>query len=415
MIAVDLVVARQPIYTADREVAGYELLFRSVATDQSAGDLDGDLMTSTVLFSSLSIGLERLAGGKMLFCNADRAVLTGKMPMLLPPEQTIIEVLESIEIDDEVLAGCRRLAGLGYRLALDDFVWFDGAEQLLELASIVKLDLLKTPVDELAALAARCRAFDVQLLAEKIETDEAFETCLKLGFDLFQGYALARPRNVRGRTLEASRLGPIRLATSLLMSDFDVDELEEILRTEPGMTYQLLQMAAIGSQAGLRRNVRSLRDALVLVGSVRVQSWIAFLMLRKHNDVSVDALVTALSRARMCELLCREAAPGQATLGYTAGMLSAFELLIGLPSEQLFPDLPLSPELREAAFGESGPVADVVRDVVDYQAGRTSEQRRSGLANSEVDRASMASILWALDAVDSVSRADGLTAPQLSA
>lgn len=411
MIAIDLVVARQAIYTADREVAGYELLFRSTAGDQHAAALDGDLMTSTVLFNSLSIGLERLAGGKLLFCNADREVLTGRLPMVLPPEQTVIEILETIEVDEEVLAGCRRLASLGYRLALDDFEWFEGAEQLLRLASIVKIDLMRTRADELAELAERCRAYGVELLAEKIETDEDFDRCVALGFDLFQGYALARPRNVQGRTLEASRLGPIRVATSLMSTDFDVAELEEILRTEPGMTFQLLQMAAVGNHDGLRREVHTLRDALVLVGSVRVQSWIAFLLMRKNGTVTADSLVTALSRARMCELLCRDAAPGQAMLGYTAGLLSAFELLVGQSSEQLFAELPLSASLRDAAFGGSGPVADLVRDVIDYQAGRIADERRSGLAHTDFDRASMASILWALDAVESVTRADRAASP----
>jgi c-di-GMP-related signal transduction protein len=397
---INLVVARQAIFDRQHSIVAYEILFRSVPEhSHAATGLDGDLMTSTVLFNSLSIGIERLVGDKTIFCNADRGLLTGLVPVVLPPELTVIEVLESVEFDADVLAGCSRLVRRGYRLALDDFVWFEGAERYLELASVVKVDLLQTKPDELADVIERCRQYDVQLLAEKIETEEDYQRCLDLGFDLFQGYALARPRNVPGRTIESSRLGAIRLASSLMDDKFELDEIEEILRSEPGMTYQLLQLAAIGSRDGLRRPVHSLRDAVILVGSVRVQSWAALLLLRHRAGAAGDDLAAALARARMCELLAMSVSPGLGSLAFTAGMLSAFELLLRVPAEEIIAALPLDDELREAAFGGNSQIARIVRDVIDYQAGILScENRRCGLDDTEFDRASIRSITWAVDA-----------------
>lgn len=407
MTLVDLVVARQAIFDREHEIVAFEILFRSVPEHTHAiSGLDGDLMTSTVLFNSLSIGIERLVGDKIIFCNADRGLLTGLVPVVLPPEQTVIEVLESVAFDEDVLSGCSRLRRRGYRLALDDFVWFEGAERFLELASVVKIDLLQTKPDDLAPLIERLRQFDVQLLAEKIETDEEYDRCKEYGFDLFQGYALARPRNIPGRTIESSRLGAVRLATSLMDSDFEIEEIERILRSEPGMTYQLLQLAAIGAKDGLRRPVRTLRDAVVLVGSARVQSWAALLLLRRQVGVSDDDLSAALARARMCELLAQCVSPRLAPLAFTAGMLSAFELLLRVPPSELVAALPLDDELTEAAFGDGSAVARIVRDVVDYQAGLlTATDRRSGLDEQDFDVASMRSILWASDAARAISAA----------
>jgi len=49
-------------------------------------------------------------------------VLLNDHVTLLPSEQTIVEVLESVEADGLVLAACQRLREAGYLIALDDFV-----------------------------------------------------------------------------------------------------------------------------------------------------------------------------------------------------------------------------------------------------------------------------------------------------
>jgi c-di-GMP-related signal transduction protein len=405
---VEIVVARQAIFDRELEVVAYELLFRSRPEEELAGnELTGNLMTANVLFSSVNLGINQLVGDKLMFCNADRAVLIGSLPILLPPEQTVIEILETVMCDDEVVEGCLRLLKMGYQLALDDFVWFDGAERFLELASIVKIDVLEYAPDELAELAVRCRRYDVQLLAEKVETRAQLEAGLELEFDYFQGYFLERPSNVSGKTLNASELGAARIATSLLQREFELAELEDVLRTEPGLAYQLIQLAGIGTRHGLRRRVRTLRDALILVGPTRVQSWLALLLLRAHNVPSSHHLAVALTRAKMCELLAQRLSPKLGPLGFTAGILSAFDLLMGVETAEITAALSLDDELHEAAFGHTTPVALIVRDVIDYQARPTTSPRSSGLSDLVLDSVSVRSLSWAVEAtgtIDSIRR-----------
>jgi c-di-GMP-related signal transduction protein len=404
MAAIEVVVARQSIFARDRSVYGYELLFRPVdGNAASRSHLDGDLMTSTVLFSSVTIGVERLVGGRYAFVNADRGLLTGQFPIMLPPEGTVLEVLETVIPDDEVIQGCRRLAAMGYRLALDDFTWFDGAEQLLELADIVKIDLRLVPPDELPALVARCRTFEVELLAEKIETDAELSLCHDLGFDYFQGFVLSRPHSVPGRTLGVSTVGRLQVAATLMAQEFDVVQLERVIHTEPGMTYQLLQLAAVGSRHGTRRQIRTVQQALVLLGSRRIQSWVALLMLLEPGTTSSDDVATALTRARMTELLAEELLPEQTILAFTAGLLSALDVLLGLRMDDILQELPLDDELRAAAFGESTPLGKLVRDVIDYLAEPIGRPTRSGVSEQDLDLASIRSLNWVLEAVEGLA------------
>ena len=284
MTAADVVVGRQPIFDGERSVVGYELLFRTVdgvapGAAEGSGPV-GDLMTADVVLGSISIGVDRLAGKHLLFCNASEGVLVGDVPILLEPDRTVIEILESIVPGDEVLAGCRRLRSEGFTLALDDVLDFEQAEPFLEVASIVKIDLLEVPPAELDELIARFKTEEKIVLAEKVETVAQLESCKAMGFDLFQGYLLARPSLVRGRRLAPEQISCMQLATSLLGEQLSVDELEVLVRRDPALTLQLLQVASIGASRGMQRNVRSVREALVLLGSRQLQSWISLIPSR---------------------------------------------------------------------------------------------------------------------------------------
>jgi EAL and modified HD-GYP domain-containing signal transduction protein len=146
-------VGRQPIFDSKLRVHGYELLFREPGPAQP----DGDAMTADVLVrSGLDIGLGGLVGTKPAFVNATRSFLVGDHELPFSPEQVVIEVLEHVPRDAEVVAGCQRLAQSGYTLALDDYVWEGNQDPLLELASIIKLDVLALPSTELAEAARNC-------------------------------------------------------------------------------------------------------------------------------------------------------------------------------------------------------------------------------------------------------------------
>ena len=361
----EVVVGRQPIVDADGAVVGYELLYRSAGAADTT--LNGEQMTAEVLFGTLTIGVDQLVGDRLVFCNADRGVLLGETPVTLPPDRTVIEVLETVRIDADVVSGCQDLVARGFQLALDDFVWTDEAEQLLELASIVKIDVLAQSREEVVELVRRCRAYDVLLLAEKVETAEQLAWAAEIGFNLFQGYVIERPAQVRGRALPPSAAAHVQLAVQVLADEIDFNEIEEILRREPGLVVQLLQMAGRGGRHGLRREVRTIREALVLLGTTRVRQWIALTLLRGQRSCNPEGVITALARARACELLSShlEGATGEAA--FTAGLVSALDVLLGVDAEHLAAVLDLDPDLKGVAFDRTGATGALVSRVAQFQ------------------------------------------------
>jgi EAL and modified HD-GYP domain-containing signal transduction protein len=57
----------------------------------------------------------------------------------------------------------------------------------------VKIDILQLDDQSLAELVQRLRLFPARLLAEKVDTLERARRCMKLGFELFQGFFFGRP------------------------------------------------------------------------------------------------------------------------------------------------------------------------------------------------------------------------------
>jgi len=399
MPTAELVVARQPIFDAGLEIIGYELLYRPLQIP--AGSLSGDQMTAHVLLGTQSIGIDNLVGDKVIFCNADRGVLLGEIELGLPPERTVIEVLETVQVDDAVLAGCRRLVEAGFVLALDDFLWFDGAEELLELATIVKLDVLSISRDELADLAKRCRRFGVQLLAEKVETEEQLAFCQALGFEYFQGYVLQRPQHVTGHEVLSSQLGRIELAAMVLSKELELDQFMAILEHEPGLVVHLLQLASLGAQHGIRRPIRNTRDALVLLGTRRLQRWVSLLLMRDAGNIAPDAMTTALVRARMCELLARRRRLPGAEQAFVAAIVSCIDILTGVSPDQAR-SLEIDADLRSAAFDPTNPLGGLVSEVAVYQQQALHESEAPPSRPSDLDLAAAEALSWALPFVSSL-------------
>lgn len=406
--APSVVVGRQPIVDRGHDVVGFELLYRSAHPD--ADRPTGEQMTADVVLGTLSIGVDRLVGDKTMFCNADRGALTGATPITLPPRRTVIEVLESVTLDAEVVSGCRDLVDQGFTLALDDFEWRAEADELLGLASIVKIDVQALSRDQVVALAERCRPYGVRLLAEKVETRDDVDWALGQGFDLFQGYAIERPDLVHGQTVAASRLTHMQLAVTLLTEEIDFDELESLLRREPGLVVQVLHMASLGADHGLRRQVRTVREALVLLGSTRIRQWVALTLLSGQTGGSLDGLATSLVRARMCEVLAERRAVGDPEFAFTAGLLSSLDLLLGVPLEQLGGSLEISSSLKAAALEGAGPTGALVSEVAAYQDRLVSARATpddpgvDGLAG-DLDAAAAAGFAWAMPYVSTLTAA----------
>src|SRR5215467_14156804 len=141
-VQVNLHFATRSIYTQQLDVFAYELLFRSGEMPH-AGVTDGNQATAQVLVNTfLELGLDTLVGPKRAFVNLTRDFLLQDYALVFPADRVVLEVLEDVAVDADVLAALRHLSAQGYTIALDDFFYQEHLRPLVELADIIKIDVL---------------------------------------------------------------------------------------------------------------------------------------------------------------------------------------------------------------------------------------------------------------------------------
>lgn len=191
----DAFLGRQPILDRTGNVVAYELLFRSSAEQTEAHISDDALATAHVVNHAFhDIGIHTVVGESKAFVNLDAESLLSGMVEKLPKDQVVLEILETVDIDGQIVRRCEALKAKGYSLALDDFFRFSEAyEPLLEIVDVVKIDVLRLDTASLSKFVQRFNLWPARLLAEKVDTLERARQCLALGFDLFQGFFFGRP------------------------------------------------------------------------------------------------------------------------------------------------------------------------------------------------------------------------------
>jgi len=269
MVVQDIFVGRQPIYDRRLDCYAYELLYRAGDVAQ-AGVGDGNQATSQVVYNAfLEIGLDKLVGPRMAFINVTRDFLLSDYTAVIPPHRAVLEILEDVEIDDRLIQAVRRLRARGYQIALDDFIYHPHMQPLVELADIIKIDLMRLDDAQLAQYVKRLRCYPLQLLAEKVETREQFRRCSALGFEYFQGYFLCRPEVVKGRQMAPNQVATLRLLARLQDPSVELRELAEIIGHDLSLAYRMLRVIN-SAEAFLSRKVESVSQAVVMLGTTFV-------------------------------------------------------------------------------------------------------------------------------------------------
>jgi c-di-GMP-related signal transduction protein len=384
-------VGRQPIYTIDGDLYAYELLFRG-GPDATEATSRGVYATSQVLINACAeFGLYQLTGGRPAFVNLTREFLVGELPLPFEPDQAVLEVLETVPVDDEVIAGVTRLAGQGYAIALDDFVPGTPAHALLDVAGYVKIDALGVGAGELAAVVAAVRPRPEQrLLAERVETRDGLKVVRDLGFSLVQGYVFARPEVVQGQRLLISGLPTLRLLSALSDPAVSIRELTALVSADPALCYRLLTMANSAAVA-TSRPISSIRDAVVLVGTARLRQWLTLMAVADLAGTE-DRAATVLIQARFCHEIAARAGLA-AESAFTIGLLDAVCELTDESRVAVTEQLSLAADLSGALVGGAGPLARVLSTARAYQ--RREDGPPLGQRTPDLVGAYLAAVSWA--------------------
>ena len=352
---------RQPILGREQQLLAYELLFREgpIFTSNRADIIDPSQATATVIANAFTeLSANETLGPYRGYINVDQEFLFNDLIEALPPKVVVLEILETVIPTPEVIARCRQLCEKGFSLAIDDVIEVDEAYRpLLEMAEIIKVDVLGLYAARLTELVRQLKPFGKKLLAEKVESAEQVNLCKTLGFELFQGYYFAKPAIIVGKKLNPSQIALLRLL-GLVMQDAETGEIENAFKVEPGLTVNLLRLTnSVGS--GLTTRITSLRHAITILGRRQLQRWLQLLIYTNPKGGRSDnpLLQLAATRGRMMELLAERVTPRNrefADQGFMVGIMSLMPALLGVAIEEILAQLPVAPRVQMALVDRTG-------------------------------------------------------------
>ncbi|KKB64183.1 hypothetical protein WM40_06610 [Robbsia andropogonis] len=403
--AANVYLGRQPIIDRNGSLVGYELLYRS-SSRNAALVADDTEATSHVIATMLGeFGMGTVLGADIGYINVNRDILFSDLLSVLPPRLFVLEILESVELDEALLARCKELRSLGFRLAFDD-VSINSVEALayLQHVDVAKIDFFRCSKTDLPKVLAMVKRAGCIALAEKVETLEAYNLARSLGFDLFQGYFFSRPEVLSSRRLLTDRV-PLLNLLGLLGRDAGVQQIESEIKRIPKLIVQLLRFANSGAYS-LARPVTSLREATLAVGIRQISRWTQLLLYANSDDnpIRTDPLIQMIGmRARFMELTTEFLYPGEddfADQAFMTGVFSMAESMFGSANIDVMRELRIPPVIaaaigpeRQGKLGALLACAEAV-ERSEAEGIEAACERMPGMEPEDAGRISLAALRW---------------------
>lgn len=398
--------ARQGIYDKNGSVHAYELLYRNgdvlTANVDNLNTHESDKATFSVitqLFANLD--MDSILGNKPAFINFTYNHLIQQIPNLLPKNRIVIEVLETVVTDEPLIFNLIALKEQGYKIALDDFIFREDASPLIELADIIKIDVLHLNQQQIIEQLDPLQGFKGKLLAEKIEDKNQFSCCVDLGFDYFQGFFLNKPHPQKGHAITKSKISILRLLAELNVENVSLARVEEIILQDPKLSYRILRLA--NSAATYKGGkIDTLMDAINQLGLVQIRNWLSLLMLASADDLAPDLMERTLIRGKMCESLAKVLGYKNPHQAYMVGILSTLDGVLNEPMSTLLAKIELSETLNEALLNHQGELGNILKLTLDYEEANFNQLENSTIKSTDLIHAYLQGIEHANQVSDSI-------------
>ena len=381
--------ARQAILNRKEHVVAYELLYRG-GPKNFFPQIDPHRATSKLIMRThLNQGLALITDNKPALINFPEESILNGLPLILPPKQVMIEILETVNPSDEVYQACKTLYHQGYHLALDDFVYKPEWSRFFKLVKLIKFDIQATALSELEPVVEKLKTRkNLKILAEKVETKDEFLQAKKLGFDFFQGYYFCRPEMSENNEIDSNQPILLSLMQECLKTPLNISHITSYFERDVALSFKLFKFINSGVLP-LTQEITSIKNALIYLGETQTKKLILLLatgILAENKPKELTRL--AIVRARFCELIAEKAIPQLTEASFLVGLFSLLDAMLDAPLEQIVNDLPLATEVVTALTGDKPSQLKYILSTVTYyeQGSWYNTKRNAEMVNVDYEQ-----------------------------
>jgi c-di-GMP-related signal transduction protein len=362
----DVFVAKQPIFNIEEEIVGYELLYRKDFTNVYPY-IDGDQASAEVIINTFfNIGLERLTEGKMCCFHFTEKLLEQQLPTFFNPNEVVVKINQKVEASRKLVCILRELKEKDYMIMVNACIFHPDnpiSIDLLPFIDLIKVDFRENHTNQQERIEKISSGYDIKLLAEKIESKEAYEEAKRRGYELFQGYLFGRPQ------IESTFEVPIifssyrKLMQNMPSEGFDEDELADLIEKDLSLSLKLLKLIQISS-VHEENKICSIREGISLLGANKIMKWTYILASRepieKKAQLSERLVRLTLTRAKLCETIAGLIGVEETEGFYMTGLISTMKEIGNQSMEYMLEELPLKEDIRDALLGKENQFKEVL-------------------------------------------------------
>lgn len=347
-------IVRQPILDSRKNVFAYEILWRA----PQGGYLgERDTAAANAIESFIyEINNQRFLDGKVTFLTFTANLLLRNIPKMFSPEKLVIQIDDSVIVHPLAQKVIYRYKKQGYRIAVVGFEFAPRYFKILDVVDFIKVDFAGLSPASIRNIASVAENMGKVMVACNVNTPEAGQLAASLPCPYIQGADVAEQFTSPVHRLDHMQSNFFQLMVAITRDEPNVDEITEIISRDVTLAFSLIKLVN-SAYFALRNRVKSVKQALIVLGLGQLKEWIYLLSFKDGgNDYPEELIRMSFLRGRFCSELAPyvQGLPVSRSEAYLMGMFSTLGSLLEVPLESALAELSLSDEVKAALLTGEG-------------------------------------------------------------
>lgn len=371
----DTYIVRKPILDKAHKVVAYEIVYAESQGASLTEDQEVYLANTIERFLN-ELSNKRFLEDKAAFLNFTPNLLMKNIPKMFTREQLVIQIDDSTIVHPVAQKIIYRLKKQGYRIALIGFEFSPRYFGIMEIVDIVRLDFSKEP-RSLQNVVKIARSMEKEVAGYNINTPEAMDLAREVECDYLQGDSIAQQKVSKVQRIDRIQSNFFQLMVAVTKDDPDIDEIDAIISRDVSLAFSLMKLVN-SAYFALRNRVRSVHQALVILGLGQLKQWIYLLSFSRDDGGMQDEMIkNSFLRATICqELVTRlKSFPISPAEAYLMGMFSTLGAIMEVSLETALGELPISEEIKVALLSGEGMCGELHRLITGYEQANHDQVR----------------------------------------
>lgn len=372
-------IVRQPIKDGEGTIVGHEILYYGENQAFTAEvKTENDYAAADTIYNFLTQNSCKALKGTLNFMTFTTMLLMKKTPRLFDKSDLVIQIDDSVIIHPLSMHFVNMFAKEGYKIAVNEFQFAPRYLATMDSIDYIKVNITTTPADTLRNIVEIAHSMNKKCIVTNIETAEQYELAKSLKVIAYEGPFVAGKLKTKAHSSEYLQSNFFRLMVEVSQDEPDVDQIEQMISMDAGLSYGILKMAN-SAYFALRHRATTIHQAIMTLGLGQLKQWVyllsASLTDQKMDEGTEEFLKLSFLRANFSSELLKYASdmPISRAEAYLMGMFSTLDHLIDAPMEEIMGEVPVADEVKRALISKEGRCGILYKLVLSYEAANWAE------------------------------------------